>query len=158
MNRENDLLRENQALRDRLSRLSEASVHINESLDFNVVLQEVIDNARYLTNARYGVIASTNEVGGLDSVLTSGTTEDEHRQLVELPGGTRIFDHFSKIPGPLRVDNYPDGPLYLQQVPGRTALQNRLGDPDRYNPGGRWSLRRQNGSRRFYQPGVDENH
>ena len=47
-----------------------------------------------------------NEVGGLDSVLTSGTTEDEHRQLVELPGGTRIFDHFRKIPGPLRVDNY----------------------------------------------------
>ena len=107
MNQENDLLQENQALRERLSRLSEASVHINESLDFNVVLQEVIDNARYLTNARYGVIASTNDVGGLGSVLTSGTTEDEHRQLVELPGGTRIFDHFSKIPGPLRVDNYP---------------------------------------------------
>ncbi|MYD35540.1 MAG: response regulator [Dehalococcoidia bacterium] len=108
MNRENDLLQENQALRDRLSRLSEASAHINQSLDFNVVLQEVIDNARYLTNARYGVIASTNEVGGLDSVLTSGTTEDEHHQLVELPGGTRIFNHFSKIPGPLRVDNYPE--------------------------------------------------
>ena len=108
MNQENDLLRENQALRERLSRLSEASVHINESLDFNVVLQEVIDNARYLTNARYGVIASTNEVGDLDSILTSGTTEDEHRQLVELPGGTRIFDHFSKIPGSLRVDNYAE--------------------------------------------------
>ena len=106
MNREDDLLQENQALRERLSRLSEASVRINESLDFNVVLQEVIDNARYLTNARYGVIASMDEVGGLDSVLTSGTTEDEHRQLLELPDGTRIFDHFIKIPGPFRVDNY----------------------------------------------------
>ena len=88
--------------------MSEANVRINESLDFNGVLQEVIDNARYLSNARYGVIASIDEVGGLDSVLTSGTTEDEHRQLVELPGGTKIFDHFSKIPGPLRVDNYYD--------------------------------------------------
>ena len=58
MSRENDLLRENRALRGRLSRLSEASVRINESLDVNVVLQEVIDNARYLTGARYGVIAS----------------------------------------------------------------------------------------------------
>ena len=106
MNREDDLLQENQALRDRLSRLSKASVRVNESLDFNVVLQEVIDNARYLTNARYGVIASMDEVGGLDSVLTSGTTEDEHRQLVELPDGSRIFDYFSKIPGPLRVGNY----------------------------------------------------
>ena len=89
-----------------MSRLSQASVRINESLDFNVVLQEVIDNARYLTDAHYGVIASMNEVGGLDSVLTSGTTEDEHRQLMELPGGRRIFDHFIKIPGPFRVDNY----------------------------------------------------
>ena len=106
MNREDELLQENQALRDRLSRLSEASVHISESLDVDVVLQEVIDNARYLTNARYGVIASMDEVGGLDTVLTSGTTEDEHRQLVELPDGTRVFDYFIKIPGPFRVDNY----------------------------------------------------
>ena len=108
MNREDDLLQENQALRDRLSRLIEASVHINESLDVNVVLQEVIDNARYLTNARYGVIASTNEVGGLDTVLTSGMTEDEHREIIKHPDGRRIFEHFNKIPRPLRVDNYVD--------------------------------------------------
>ena len=37
-NREDDLLQENQALRERLSRLSKASVRINESLDFNSVL------------------------------------------------------------------------------------------------------------------------
>ena len=106
MNREDELLEANQALRERLSKLSEASVRINESLDFNVVLQEVIDNARYLTNARYGVISTMDEVGGLDALLTSGTTEDDHLKLIELPGGTRIFDHFSKIPGPLRLDNY----------------------------------------------------
>ena len=137
MNREDDLLRENRALRERLSRLSEASVHINESLDFNVVLQEVIDNARYLTNARYGVIASMNAVGGLDSVLTSGTTEDEDRQLVELPGGTRIFDHFIKIPGPLAVDNYHeyaesvglDGWLPMTVFAGMAAPIRHRGEP-----------------------------
>ncbi|MYD36281.1 MAG: response regulator [Dehalococcoidia bacterium] len=137
MNREDDLLQENQTLRERLSRLSEASVRINESLDFNVVLQEVIDNARYLTNARYGVIASMDEVGGLDSVLTSGTTEDEHLQLVELPGGTRIFDHFSKIPGPFRVDNYYkfaesvglDGWLPMTVFAGLAALVRHRGEP-----------------------------
>ena len=137
MNREDDLLRENQALRERLSRLSEASVRINESLDFKVVLQEVIDNARYLTNARYGVIASMDEVGGLDSVLTSGTTEDERRQLVELPGGKRIFDHFSKMPGPLRVANYHefaesvglDGRLPMTVFAGLAAPIRHLGEP-----------------------------
>ena len=106
MNREEELLAANQALRERLSRLSEASVRINESLDFNVVLQEVIDNARYLANARYGVISTMDEVGGLDALLTSGTTEEEHLKLIELPGGMKIFDHFSKIPGPLRLDSY----------------------------------------------------
>ena len=137
VNREDVLSQENQALRDRLSRLSEASVHINESLDFNVVLQEVIDNARYLTNARYGVIASMNEAGGLGSVLTSGTTEDEHRQLAELRGGTRIFDHFSKIPGPLRVDNYSefaesvglDGWLPMTVFAGLAAPVRHRGEP-----------------------------
>ena len=44
------------ALRDRLSRLSEASLRINESLDFDTVLQWVLDSARSLTAARYGVI------------------------------------------------------------------------------------------------------
>ena len=37
-----DLERENRALRERLSRLSEASLRINESLEFDTVLQEVL--------------------------------------------------------------------------------------------------------------------
>ncbi len=100
--------RETQALRERLSRLSEASVRINESLDFNVVLQETIDNARRLTGARYGVIAAVSEAGGLDALLTSGTTEEQHGTLVELPGGMGIFDHFSTIAGPLRVEDWDE--------------------------------------------------
>ena len=137
MNREEDLLQEIRSLRDRLSKLSKASVHINESLDFSDVLQGVIDNARYLTNARYGVIASMNEVGGLDSVLTSGATEDEHRQLVELPGGRRVFDHFHKISGPVRVDNYReyaeaaglDGWLPITVFSGLAAPIKHRGEP-----------------------------
>ena len=39
VNREDDLSREIEALRERLSRLTEASLRINESLDFDTVLQ-----------------------------------------------------------------------------------------------------------------------
>jgi len=99
---------ETQALRERLSRLSEASVRINESLDLNVVLQETIDNARRLTGARYGVIATMNEAGGLGALLTSGTTEEQHDTLVELPGGMGIFDHFSTMAGPLCLEDWGD--------------------------------------------------
>ena len=47
-----ELERENEALRDRLSRLSQASLRINESLDFEGVLQEVVDSALGITDAR----------------------------------------------------------------------------------------------------------
>ena len=45
MKNHDDLERENQALRNRLSRLSEASLHINESLDLDAVLQGVLETA-----------------------------------------------------------------------------------------------------------------
>ncbi len=98
--------RENAALRARLSKLSEASLRINESLDLDTVLQNVLDSARDLTSARYGVIAAVDEQGGLETVLTSGTSEDEHRQLMEMPGGRSIFEHFIAVTEPLRLDNF----------------------------------------------------
>ena len=39
-------VQEIEALRERLSRLSRASLLINESLDFDAVLQSVLDSAR----------------------------------------------------------------------------------------------------------------
>ena len=93
-------------LQERLSRLSEASLRINESLDFETVLQNVLDSARDLTGARYGVIATRDEEGGLETVLTSGTSEEEYEQVVTLPGGTEIFAHFMAAPDPVRVPSW----------------------------------------------------
>ena len=42
------------ALRERLSRLGQASLRITQDLDFNSVLQGALDSARSLTNARVG--------------------------------------------------------------------------------------------------------
>ena len=63
MNQAEDLKRAMEELRDRLSRLSEASLRINESLDFDTVLQEVVDSARALTASRYGAITVLGEAG-----------------------------------------------------------------------------------------------
>ena len=106
MDRQDERDRRIRQLEERLSRLSEASISINESLEFETVLQRVLDSARALTGARYGVIATMDEKGDLETVLTSGTSEEEHQQLVNLPGGTKIFEHFIAIADPLRVDNY----------------------------------------------------
>ena len=61
------------ALRERLSRLSEASLRINESLDFDTVLQGVLDSARSLRGAHYGVMTLMNEGQGAEDILSSTT-------------------------------------------------------------------------------------
>ena len=95
-------------LEERLSRLSEASLRINESLDFQTVLQSVLDSARDLTGARYGVIGTRDEQGGLEVVLTSGTSEEEHRRLIGLPGIASVFERFFGITDPMRVDDFTE--------------------------------------------------
>ena len=104
MNREDDLTRENQALRERLSRMSEAGLRINESLDFDTVLQEVLDSARALTQANYGVITLLDESGRVLDYLSSGLTSEEAEEVWGHGSeGLKIFDHLNSFKEPLRL-------------------------------------------------------
>ena len=89
MNPPEDLLRENRALRQRLALLSQASLSINESLDFDTVLQGVLDSARSLTSARYGVIALQDDDGNAGDFLSSGMTRDEAERVWHQAGWSR---------------------------------------------------------------------
>ena len=101
-----ELERENEALRARLSRLSEASLRINESLDFDTVLQRVLDSACSLTGARYGVITLLDESGRIQDFLYSGLTPEESRQFAEFPNGMLFFEYLSSISEPLRLRDF----------------------------------------------------
>ena len=98
-----ELMREIAALRDRLSRLSEASLRINQSLDLDTVLQGVLDSARSLTDARYGVITLLDDSGRIQDFLSSGMTAEEAGQLWDLPDGMRLFGYLGSISEPLRL-------------------------------------------------------
>ena len=98
--------RESEPPGDRLSRLSEASLRINESLDFDTVLQGVLDSARSLTGARYALITTLDASGQVEDFLVSGLTAGEAQRLWEMPGGHRFFEYLSVIPGPLRVADF----------------------------------------------------
>ena len=69
LNEADNLRRENEALRDCLSRLSEASLRITEDLDLDTVLQGVVDGARSLTGARMGGITTLDESGQLQDFM-----------------------------------------------------------------------------------------
>ena len=115
-----------QALRDRLSRLSEASLRINESLNFDTVLQRVIDSARVLTGADFGVITALHEAVELPSELPpdwdltsnttrgcaplvaffgSGVTDEQCHRMRDMPERMRLFDYLRQLPGPLRISD-----------------------------------------------------
>ena len=115
-----ELIQENEALRDRLSRLSRASLRINESLEFDAVLQGVLDSACSLTGARYGVLTLLDETGQTADFLSSGMTAQEAQGLWDLPDALRLFEHLGNIPEPLRLPdlighirafNLPEPPL-----------------------------------------------
>ena len=95
--------REIEALRERLSRLSAASLRINGSLDFDQVLQGVLDSARSLTAARYGVMTLQDDGGLVQDFLSSGLTAEESGQLWLMPEGLGIFQALTSVSEPMRV-------------------------------------------------------
>ena len=112
--------REMEALRERLTRLSEASLRVNESLDPDTVLQEVMDSARSLTGARFGGITAFDESGRLLEFITSGLPPEEQQRMLDLPEGPALFEYFSSIQGSLRFGDvasqmrslgFPDLPI-----------------------------------------------
>ncbi len=105
MNRADDQRLENQAAKERLSRLCTAMLRISASLDLDTVLHEVLDSARDLTGARYGAITTLDEEGTLQDFVTSGLTEEEHRQLADWPDGPRLFEYLRDFEGTLRLSD-----------------------------------------------------
>ena len=116
MDRPDERDRRIRELEERLSRLSEASVRISESLDFETVLQEVVDNARTLTASRYGAITVFGDAGQPSDFIVSGLTKQEHLGLWEMPDGQRFFEYLSGLVEPLRVSDI-DGHLRALNLP-----------------------------------------
>ena len=92
----------------RLSRLSEATLRVNEALDFESALQKVVDSARVLTGAGYGVITTMDDTGQPEDIFTSGMTAEERRQIGDTRRLTQLLECLSRFPGPLRVADFYD--------------------------------------------------
>ena len=103
MNRPDDVRRENEMLRDRISELSAAILRISASLDLNTVLSEVVESACSLTGARYGGIVTTGEGGRGFDFVSFGLTTEEHRQLLDWAEGPRLCEHVRDLEGTLKM-------------------------------------------------------
>ncbi len=91
------------ALQERLSRLSAASLRINESLDVDAALKSVMEGARSLTGASHSVITTLDDRGRVDGHLALGLDPEELERLWQTAGGPEFFQYLNALPGPLRV-------------------------------------------------------
>lgn len=115
-------------LENRLSRLGEASLRISESLDFDTVLQEVIDSARALTGSRYGAITVRRESDRLSDMIVSGLSGEERQGLLEMPNAPAFFEYLSGFEEPLRISDIDTHmsdtrmPRFLPPIPAASLL------------------------------------
>ncbi|MXW17226.1 MAG: response regulator [Gemmatimonadetes bacterium] len=100
-----ELRRQNEALRERVSRLSAAVLRVSASLDLNTVLREVIESARALTGARFGLIVTVDDAGHVEDFVSSGFTGDEVDAMVAWADGPKLLAHFRDLAGPLRLSD-----------------------------------------------------
>ena len=103
MQDQDELRREIEVLRERISRLSTAILRINETLDLATVLHEVVECACALTAARYGIIATVDGAGRVGDFVSTGLTEDEHRRMAEWSDGPQLFARLRDLPSILRT-------------------------------------------------------
>lgn len=127
-----ELLREIESLKIRLSKLSEASRLVTESLDLDVVLQEVIDGARSLTGARYGALLTHHPSGEVQDFITSGLSSREVERLGVLPRGLGLLGYMNEIREPLRLKDISSHPSSVGFPENHPPMKTFLGMPIRY--------------------------
>ena len=106
MDKSGESTRKDDTLRERVRALSTAILGISESLDLETVLRKVLEGARALTGARYGVISTVDGGGQLEDLITSGFTEEEHLHLVKWSDRPRVLEHLQDIPSALRLADF----------------------------------------------------
>ena len=121
-----------EALRARLSSLSAAVLRISASLDVETVLREVVDSARALTGARYGLIATVDAAGRPQEFVVSGLPPEETQRLAAWPDAPRLFEHLRGLDGPLRLADLGDYVESLGLAPGPIPCRTFQGTPMRH--------------------------
>ena len=132
MTKRNETNPEAEALRARLSALSEAALRISASLDVDTVLREVVESARALTGAHLGLIATVDEAGRPQEFVISGLSAEDARQLAAWPDAPRLFEHLRGLDGPLRLANLGDHVRELGLEPGPIPFRTFQGTPMRH--------------------------
>ncbi|MGW1654036.1 GAF domain-containing protein [Streptomyces atratus] len=117
----------------RLPMLLEAVLSVGTDLELRATLQQIVDTAAALTEARYGALGVLDtERGTISELFTSGLDDTERQRISHLPDGhSGMLGVLIDKPEPLRSDDLTTDPRSCGVPPGHPLMHSFLGSPIR---------------------------
>jgi signal transduction histidine kinase len=113
-----------------LRRLLDAVVSIGSKLDLPEVLQQIVEAATDLVDARYGALGVLDETGTrLVEFFTVGIDDEQRAQIGDLPEGHGILGVLIVDPRPLRLPDLREHPDSYGFPPHHPQMRSFLGTP-----------------------------
>ena len=150
--RNDDALRQEiRTLRARFAKMSEVGRRITEIWDLDVVLQEIVDGGRSLTDAKYGAVGVFDNSGRLRQFITSGVTPEERSMLGDPPQGLGLLGYLNEIQEPLRLADLTRHSRSVGFPENHPPMKTFLGAPIRHQgePVGNIFLTEKEGGQEF---------
>ena len=126
------LKREIDSLRMRLLTMSDVSRRVTETLDLDTVLQEVVDGACSLTEARYGALAVFDDSGQVEKLITYGIAGEERKMMRPMPKGRGLIGYLNEIRTLLRLADLAKHSRSVGSPENHPPMNTFLGAPVRH--------------------------
>ena len=115
---------------DRLRILVDTGIALSSELSLDALLQQLVEKAALLTNARYAALGVIDQTGGaLERFLTTGVEPEAHAAIGDLPKGRGILGVLIREATPLRLADLTTDPRSVGFPPNHPPMRTFLGVP-----------------------------
>lgn len=118
-------------LQSRFSLLSDLNRKISSSLELGTVLQDIVDAACTLTEAKYGAVGVFDEAGKITQFITHGLSDEERARIGNLPQGLGVLGWLRDQPRPIRLHDISLHPRSVGFPPNHPPMKSFIGAPMR---------------------------
>ena len=121
--------RDNESLSGRILNLQQAWLRISGTLDSGTLLQEVVDQACQLTNARYGALLTFLESGEVSEFVISGMSAEQASLIQGTPKGRGLLASLDDSARPVRVRDIASHSQSVGFPKHHPAMKSFMGAP-----------------------------
>ena len=115
--------------REQLGALVEAGMVLAAERSLDAVLQQIVEVACRLLQARYGALGTQDAAGRLERFVTTGLDETERGRIGSLPTGLGVIGLVARERRPVRLKDVGQDPRAIGFPPGHPPMRSFLGVP-----------------------------